>query len=457
MIGAFSACSGFLDVNEDPNNATEAPINGLLASSSLSTGLNYFRVSNSFTAFFVQYLASPNEGTTTDILLEADYSSAWGNLYGTMTDIYDMIQIGQETNALQHVGVGKILMAMNLGLVIDNWGDAPYSAAFTGEVVTPMYDTGEDLFATILRLLDEAEADLVDSANEKNLDSDSDFIHSGDINAWTRTAAAIRARYLNHLSKTSDYDPSAVLSAVDDAYQSNDQDAQVTRFLVRNPWAQVAVNNENLLLAGWLSEQFVDALNGTTYTVVDPRLEMLTDTTINGDYVGTENGRGRIGDGTEITESYLESDKAFSSPESPLILASYAEMKFIEAEAALRANNTGRALTAFQAGVNASMQKIGVSQLDADAYLAAAYPGLDAASLTLDNIFREKYVALFLQPETWVDARRYDYGYTDFSLPVNSALPTFIRRVQYPSTETDRNVDNVPIVTDLSSRLFWDQ
>ncbi len=42
-------------------------------------------------------------------------------------------------------------------------------------------------------------------------------------------------------------------------------DAMLTAFEGLSPWNEVAVNNASLNLDGWLSTQFVDALNGTTY------------------------------------------------------------------------------------------------------------------------------------------------------------------------------------------------
>lgn len=451
------SCEDYLNINENPNVATEAPLDGLLAAGSYQTALNHQRVSNSFAAFFVQYLASPNAGSTTDIYDQADYSGTWYNLYNTMTDLYDLVAFADEQGGAHHAGVGKILIAVNLGMVADVWGAAPYSDAFTGEKLTPVYDAGNQLYDRIIGLLDEGLADLQSADNQVVIDGPSDFVHGGDIDAWVRTAHALKARYLNHYSKQGSYDPGAVLSQVDQAYSSNEDDAQVSTFQVRNPWAQVAVNNDNLVLGGWLSEQFVDALNGATYGVFDPRLPLITEPLPDGTFIGTPNGAGRRGDGTVQAETYLVTTGFYSMEDSPLLIATNAELKFIEAEAALRAGNAQRALDAFLAGVRANMEKLGVSEDDLTKYLAEAYPNLDAASLSLDDIFREKYVAMFLHPEAWVDARRYDYQYADFDLPANAVLSEFIRRVAYPDTELTRNASNVPSVGSLTERLFWDQ
>jgi hypothetical protein len=98
---------------------------------------------------------------------------------------------------------------------------------------------------------------------------------------------------LNQLSKTSQYSADAVLAELAQAYGSNNDDAQVSVFEVRNPWAQVAVNNAGLDLDGWLSSYFVNTTNATTYGVFDPRLPLITDTTQYGDYRGTPNGKGQ--------------------------------------------------------------------------------------------------------------------------------------------------------------------
>ncbi|MOA39432.1 hypothetical protein D3C78_1612140 [compost metagenome] len=65
---------------------------------------------------------------------------------------------------------------------------------------------------------------------------------------------------------------------------------------------------------------------------------------------------------------------------------------------------------------------------------------------------------MFLNPEAWVDARRYDYNYTNFTLPlnVNTNINGFIRRVAYPSSEIATNAKNMPQVK-LDDRLFWDK
>jgi hypothetical protein len=100
---------------------------------------------------------------------------------------------------------------------------------------------------------------------------------------------------------------------------------------------------------------------------------------------------------------------------------------------------------------------VGVPGPERDAYISNPAVAVGVANFTKDHIFKEKYVAMFLHPESWTDARRYDYKYKDFTLPVGAVLPTFIRRANYPTSELSRNGANVPNVTSLTEKLYFDK
>ena len=457
LASAFTGCGEYLDVNKDPNRTTDPPITGLLSSATYNTAYNMYRLGD-ITSYFVQYLASPNAGSPTDTHQPVNYSNTWGDMYDVMTDLYDLKAQGVEKGFTDYQGIANILMAINLSMTVDAWGSVPYSESFDGIVLTPVYDDGEALYAEALNLVEEG-IGLLSGNPGGNVEGASDFIHGGDLEAWTKTGYALKARLLNHASKQASYDPQAVLSAVDNAYDSNTDDAQMSTFSSRNPWAQAALNNEDLLLDGWLSQQLIDAMDGTTFGLPDPRIEFVTDELAGGGYIGTVNGQGRTGGGgTENEENYLELNSFYAAEDAPLLIITYSELKFIEAEAAFRSGMNGRAYAAYREGISANMEKLGVLAGQASAYLNHASVSVGQGALTLDHIFKEKYIAMFLHPETWVDARRYDYKYTDMTLPENhnSNISGFIRRLAYPDTETSRNNANVPQVA-LDDPVWWDE
>ena len=455
ILGSLASCKKFLDVNENPNSATKAPINGLLARTTQGVALNVFRVSN-ITSYYVQYLASPNAASAADVFEPIDASNTWTNLYDNMTDAYDLQNMAAEAGATQYQGVAKVLMAMDLQQVHDLWGSGPYSAAFTGSNLTPAYDDAQTIYNTILQLLDDGIGLIQQPGSKLKLSANSDFIHKADTAAWIRTTHALKARMLNRVSGTQQYDAAAVLSEVEKAYTQPGQDASISAFDVRNPWNGVAVNNNALILDGWLSNTVIDAFNGNTYGLFDPRIRQLTDTTKFGDYRGTRNGQGR-GSGSGITreQTYINLTGFYSSPNSPLYIITYEEVKFIEAEAAFRLGNTARAYAAYMEGIAANMNKLGISDTEKNAYINDASVAVGESNLTLSHIFKEKYKALFLSPETWSDARRFNYDYKNFTLPVNAATSEFVRRLVYPTVELSRNAANVPSVNSVTQRLWW--
>ena len=462
---SITSCKKFLDVNTNPNAALVAPINGLLLRTTQNAAQNVYRVGN-ITSYYVQYLASPNPDAPTDTYDKIDASGTWTSLYDNMTDAYDMEKKGKELESTQYQGVAKVIMAMDLHLVHNLWGAAPFSEAFSFEYRTPKYDDAQTIYQKCISLLDEGIVLLQQAGSKITIPtgtSSPDLIHRGVNAAWVRTAHALKARLLNQLSKTPQYNPANIFTELAAAYTAPGQDAAITTFSVRNPWAQAAVNNAAQSLDVWLSQHWVNQMRDTpTFANPDPRLPLIASRTKDAfanagyPYLGTRNGKGRVGTGTTRDESYLSTTGFYSSTASPLYIITYEEMKFIEAEVAFRTNDKPRAYAAYLEGIRANMNKMAVTTTARDAYINHTSVSVGAAALTLQHIFREKYRALFLQPVTWDDARRFDYQYTLFQLPLNVKTSTFVRRLVYPSVEISRNGANVPPVTDVTQRLWWD-
>lgn len=447
----------FDDLAENPNLVQNPPVNSFLSTTTFKAGVNSYRIAN-FTSYYTQYLASPTAGGVSDTYQISDNSVAWNNVYYALADITDFKAAAQNIEATTHLGVANTLMVYHLALINDVWGAAPYSDAFalTGTLL-PSYDGDESLYNTCLTLIDEAIAQLSEDSDVA-LDAGQDLIHGGSRTAWLRTANALKARLLNKVSKKAIYNPTAVLEAIEQSYLSNSDDAGMAVFNGNNPWAQIAISNANALLGGWLSDNLINQLNGTTYGIIDPRLYQITDETVNGDYVGTRNGRGNVGAANTIhDECYISVNSPLTSVTAPLTLVSFAEVRFIEAEAALRSGNAARAYEAYLAGIRAHMEKLEVPTADADAYINSSVVSVGAGALTLDLIFKEKYIVTYLNPEAWNDARRHDYNYQGWQLPFNAVLDEGIRQVAYPQDEIARNGSNVPLQNSLADRLWFDQ
>lgn len=442
-----SSCSDYLDVNDNPNAVSDPPIDGLLASVTYNTGYNTSNL-GSLSAYWVQYLAGVNQATPIDVYEFINTNGTWNGLYLTLADNYEMMMLAEQNGATHHQAIGKVIEAYSLLFISDYWNGGPYEEALDGSTSQPVWETGERLYAIASQNLDDALA-LFNQDPTIVVNSDSDLIYFGDTDQWVKAIYALKARMALHTG-----DLSSISNFVNQSFSSNADDMQMDSFQVRNPWAQTAINNDNLLLGGFISAQYIDAMNGTTYSTFDPRLPFITDETQFADYRGTVNGEGRVGDGISDEECYLELDNFYSSTNSPIFLFTYAELKFIEAEALLT-SNPGAAYAAYLDGITANMDKIGVPGPDQTAYLASPDVAVGVAGFGIDEIMKEKYKALFLSPETWNDARRYDYNYEDFSLPTGALLPGYIQLAPTPNVELTTNGGNASD-HELTDNVWWD-
>lgn len=460
-LGLQSCKKSYFDsLSDNPNQVPVATLSTLLATSTYKAANNNYFI-GSIIAPYVQYTANPAANGAGDTYQAIDFTATWDALYFAMADANAMKKLAVAQNSSEYKGVADVLIAYNLTLVNDLWGDAPFSEAFNVNNLTPKYDKQQDVYNQAIALLDEAIVELAKTDATVKLAPTSDLIYGKSTTEranWLKMAYALKARLLNKVSKTSAYNPTAILAALGNSFTANTDDASMATFKERNPWANVALSNLQQSLGGWLSEQLIDALNGKTFSVFDPRIDKITDKTINNIYIGTVNGAGNRLPGANTTkdECYISRNSPWTSDTSPIFLVTFAELKFIEAEAYFNSDKT-KAYAAYLAGISANMDKFQVTAANRDAYLANPVVSVGAAALTKDLIFKEKYISTYLNPEAWNDARRFDYAYKDFGMPANAALPTFIRRLDYPQGERSKNGANVPADVPRTTKLWWDQ
>jgi hypothetical protein len=467
----LASCDSYLDVNEDPNRAKAVSSDALLTPIIVSTAEGHYSLAI-YTSMFAQQLAAyPSGFQQADQHIDVRANIAFNTLYlNSLTNADILAKQAAAEGSSHYVGITKVLQALNLGLLTDTWGAVPFSQAFQGpQELTPAYDSQEQLYNTIQKLLDEAIVELQKPTSTVRPGGD-DLIYGGNIARWIKAANSLKARYAIHLvEKDGAAAANNALSLLAKGISSNAEDMQVVfNDKNLNPWNRniaIGTTTGNFITAP--SATLINMMNGVTYAgLVDPRLPFLADKgTSTANYAGLRNGLG-TGGNTNITANTF-----YAKPASPLLMVTYSEMKFIEAEARFIANggtrtsegSTPEAYAAYLAGIGAHMDKLGVSASDKNAYLTNPLVAVGADKLTLSLIMKEKLIALYLNPESWVDVRRYDYSsaiYPGMALPANhnpALNGQFIRRVLYPESESARNAEEVGKVTKgLAEKMFWD-
>ena len=118
---------------------------------------------------------------------------------------------------------------------------------------------------------------------------------------------------------------------------------------------------------------------------------------------------------------------------------------------------------AYLEGIRASMAKYGVDGSD---YISDPVVDVGADDLMLHHIMKEKYIHNFLNPETFVDFRRYDFSPEVFTgLTIREEeddsgdyAGMWFRRATYPSTEINRNGDVVLQFQETPvTPVWWDE
>jgi hypothetical protein len=491
--GVFTSCETFLDVNTDPNNPVTATPNFLLPNI-ISQGAQTQMFTSLVTPYITQYLVrrAPTGSTDQFFFTNAGSTNVFNyTYYYSGGNIPPMIKAAEAEGAVYYVGAGKIMMALILAHATDMLGDIPYTEAFLGaQNYTPKYDAQEEIYATIIRLLDEGIVEMSKPASENSrplyVTSPSisgDILFQGDVQKWIKLANSLKARQLHHLTKKAAYNPAAILALVDNGFTSSADDAQLNFQAAVAPLAgttNIFGTTRGNFGATTFSANFIKYLDGRTFTsVIDPRLAvmaMATPTSIGTD-PGVAGGTAiASGDVTDFYKSWYARDLGYFE------LITYHELKFIEAEAAFRAGQRQRAYDAYREGIRAHMAKIGVGGTFAapavtfpvitpaqiNDYLASAAVAQSASALTLRSIMEQKYIAMFLNPESWSDLRRFDFSseiYVNLAYPRNpdrDLRGEWPRRLQPGATEVLYNPNeiarigaNLPDYEVLP--MWWDQ
>ncbi|MEO0553782.1 MAG: SusD/RagB family nutrient-binding outer membrane lipoprotein [Bacteroidota bacterium] len=383
----------------------------------------------------------------------SDMDGVWRRVYhNSLNPLVTVLRKAQDEDSKHTEGMVKVLIAHGIGSLSDMFGDVPYNDAFEGLTENnffPTYDEQEDVYTTVQTLLDEAIMALEGDAGAGPALGADDLMYGGDTDAWIRVAHSLKAKYYMHTSKVDADAYSNALSELGDGISSNAEDFE---FIFgsgpneANPQYQFSQDRGGNI-------QMDDTFVRLMLDLDDPRYNAFVVPILQEDDNGV------------VVDTVFSFDVGtyYSMINSPVVYMSYAEMKFIEAEAELMENgDITAAEVALQDAITASLSKI-IGSVDA-AYVVA---NSDLQSLTddearLGQIMTQKYIALYSHGlETWTDFRR--TGFPDLT-PVSGGNNAFNlngeipRRLPYPQTEIDLNSSNVPITSpDFQDRFWWDQ
>ncbi|MDT3402980.1 SusD/RagB family nutrient-binding outer membrane lipoprotein [Mucilaginibacter terrae] len=125
---------------------------------------------------------------------------SWGDFYVTvLTNTDFLIAEGTKNGNLQYAGIGEIIKAYAYSLLVDVYGDVPYSEVnklVSDKITNPKFDKGSEIYPQLITLLNKGIADLNASASNVKKPGVDDLIYGGSIAKWEKAANSIKLKLL---------------------------------------------------------------------------------------------------------------------------------------------------------------------------------------------------------------------------------------------------------------------
>ena len=426
LIG-ITACGDLTSINQNPNGPVDVPPPSILPSviqtlAGTVNGVTSLNIRGG--GLWVQYYSEIQYRDEDKFTVRSGTTGGWGLYSSVLEDVQRMIVKGKASNAANWTSVGQVLKAYTYSVMTDMMGDLPYSQALRGDTVLhPAYDSQQSIYDSLLTNLAVASPAFNTAPGAVGF-ANGDLMYAGDMAKWQKFANSLRLRLAIHLSNVdatkAASEAAAAVAAVGGVFTSNADNAQLM-YLATSPnqnpiYGDAHVGNRDDY---GLSRSFVDTLNSWN----DPRLPVYAQIPpANTPYRGLPNG---LLDGEKIDTldalKYISRIGALwrETPDAPLVLLSYSEVLFLQAEAAERGwipGGTVAAATFYTNAITATMRQYAVPDTAITRYLAQGKVQYDSARsatpLTplqghLQQIAFQKWLSMYMQgPEAWTEVRR---------------------------------------------------
>jgi hypothetical protein len=219
IVLLLAGCEDFLDINRDVNSPSEPTIDqllpGIMYDIADDISIGYGKLGYACAVYVHQMTTRQPEYDDYNIS-GSSYAvdTYWGDLYaGPAEDLKLLIKMGEESDNLIYAGIGKIIKAYLFSMMVDLWGDIPYTEANsnTEGITKPVFDDDEQIYTALFSLIDEGIAD-INNADAENIlvPGDDDLIYGGDTDQWIKMAKTLKLKMYNQVRLVSMYNQSAV-------------------------------------------------------------------------------------------------------------------------------------------------------------------------------------------------------------------------------------------------------
>ena len=505
----ISACDkGFDELNVDPLKPIQVEAKFKLTSAQLFTsGQRYenWRANLIYQSTMMQHLSTTAGYWAGDkYTWNRGYASSlidryYGTAVKTLQDL--IVQLDSEAQPDEMKAIARIMRVFVFHRLTDLYGDIPYSesgqaiinpnpgSAFVPGSKTPKYDKQSEIYADMLKELEESVAALSGTGTSEF--GDADIIFNGDIAKWRKFGNSMMLRLGLRMIKI---DPAASQSWATKAIAGGVMESNADIAYIQHATGPEGVNKngngETFSADGnpRISETFYNFLKD------DPRLLVLGSLPENtGEKDGDDKDIKRTtAERTDIsaqkglpngldsklleaatgelnTQAYTEPNRLLITGEdAPMFFQTYAEVAFMVAEANVRWGIGTDAATSYNDGVTGAMSMLSIygdgAIIDPAAIAQYLVDNPFDAGNALEQINTQYWAATFLNEyESFSNWRRTGFPVlVPVNYPGNVTNGTIPRRLTYSTSEESTNTVNYNAAVaaqgpdELTTRVWWD-
>lgn len=462
---------GFLDINTNPNSATNTTPELVLPTAITATAgaqVNNF----SFISEWMGYWApSGSYAISSSDVASYKQTTSFGNglFIGAYRNLEDLDYVEQAAIATKkpfYDAAAKTMKAYIFQQLVDLFNNVPYSDALHGTgSIQPKYDDGKAIYESIALKLDTAvtlmkRADAVGTAS-------SDPLFKGNNGLWISFMNTLKLRILIRQTEVAGrgaYIQAGIAKIVANGggFLTTDAGANPGYNSAQpNPFYGSFINTAGTYIGDfWRANKYYIDFDKSNN---DPRyLRIYAPASSDGAYRGNVIGSPTNSPGNAASTF---GPGVLKSPSQDAILMTAAESYFLQAEAVIRGYLTDDAATLFKQGVQASFDFYGSG--DASGYYSQ--PGNKNTTFEAATNFQEQLSVIIRQKWASENSTTPFEAYADYRrlhLPANIPIsvspfldvPSIPTRLLYPSSEYDTNAANVNAqgsINHHTSKVFW--
>lgn len=414
-----TSCDSYLDINEDPNSPAESNMTSDIMLPGVEMNLagsygDFLRITGGYYAqHYSQTFGTANYLDYSQFKMSATRSSSTYTQLNSrvLKNLQTILSLAEQKEDWGTYLAATTLRAFTYQVLVDCYGEVPFSEAFNVDITSPKYDDGKTIYAALLSELDAA-LSKVQASNHVA----TNFLFPGKTaDSWIKFANAVKLklmmRQIDAVPEVSSQLDALVAEAnfpdADVAYEgcwSNEAGAMSPYYAEEfsSAWGSTQENVvANIAIIGTMQQR--DALGNITYQ--DPRLPVFFNVNGAGAYTGGISGT-NFSTSTAYKADYW--CRPVASYDMPVYLITVSEVEFFLAEYYARKGDVTNAQAHYDDAITASCASAGLTAADA-ATVIAQFPYNQTTFKQTIGISKWIALAGTNNFEAWCEARRLDY------------------------------------------------